>query len=97
MANIGYQGSDVNGPLGALAARLRGLADAIELEFSYIAKLGVAGLQAPPYNLDQPTAQAIFDGYGHLHTVARVYFGLQAQDQYDFDDSLALIRGGQTG
>lgn len=97
MAEIGYQGSDVNTPLGALAARLRGLADAIEQEFSYVAKLGVAGLQAAPYNLDQPTAQAVFDGYGHLHTVARIYFGLQDQAAYNFDDSLALIRGGQIG
>ena len=96
MANIGYQGSDINAPLGALAAQLRAAADAILREWSYIQKLGVPGLEATPYSLDPATAQATFDAYSYLSTVAKIYYGQADQTPaFNFDDALALARGGQ--
>jgi hypothetical protein len=95
MADLGYAGSDVNGPLGQLAARWRGLADATLQEFSYISKLGVAGLQAAPYNLSQADAEATFDAFNYMQTLAKMYFGQVAQPQFNYDDALAIVRGGQ--
>lgn len=93
---IGFQGSDVNAPLGTLAAQLRATADAIRREFSYVAKLGVAGLEAAPYSMAPADAQALFDAYNYLNTIASIYYGQATQaTAFDFDDALALVRGGQ--
>jgi hypothetical protein len=103
MANIGYQGSDVNAPLGMLAVQLRDACHDILKSWSYINKIGVAGLQAAPYNLDASTAQATYDAYNHMQTIAAIYYGSVYQGGnnntpgtlFNFDDSLALVRGGQ--
>ena len=96
MANIGYQGSDVNGPLGVLAVELRDACANILREWSYIETLGVAGLQAAPYNMASGDAQAMFNAYNYLQTVAGIYYGTASQPtDFNFDQALALVRGGQ--
>ena len=96
MASIGYEGTDVNAPLGILAVQLRDACRQILQEWSYVNRLGVAGLEAAPYSMDSVSAQALFDAYNYLQTVANIYYGTAAQpDPFDFDDALALIRGGQ--
>jgi hypothetical protein len=96
MANIGYQGSDINTPLGGLACELRDACQHILKAWEYVQKVGLAGLQAAPYNLSATDAQTLWDAYNHLQTVAAIYYGNAAQPSaWNFHDSLSLVRGGQ--
>lgn len=97
MAVIGFQPdlNTVNSMLGDAAVTVRDAAARIERIWSYLEKVGVAGLQAPPYSLAEADAQALYDKASQMHTLAALYYGAAAQpDPYDFDDALALVRGG---
>lgn len=94
--SIGYEGSDVNAPLGANAVALRDVCENILKYWSYVAKLGVTGLEAAPYNMSASDAQALYNAGNYMQTVAQVYFGTASQaTNFNFDDALALVRGGQ--
>lgn len=97
MAVIGFQPdlNTVNTLLGDAAVTARDSAQRIERIWSYLAKVGVAGLQAAPYNLPEADAQALFDKANQMHTLAAIYYGEAAQAApYDFDDAFAIVRGG---
>jgi hypothetical protein len=82
-----------------LAADAQGLRDAmvnIAKRWSLVKELGEAGLQAPPYSMSPEDATAFFEAANHMQTVYGVYYGQIGQpDPFDFDDSLAEVRGGQ--
>jgi hypothetical protein len=58
----------------------------------WVSKIGAAGLEAPPYNMDPARAAEMFAGFNYLATLALVYYGQATQDE-EFDDRLAGIRG----
>jgi len=96
MAGHQPDADELNRNVAADAVGLRDAMLAILKRWSLIGKLGEAGLAAPPYNMDPDTAHDLFEAANHMQTVTAVYYGEAAQpDPFDFDDSLAEVRGGQ--
>lgn len=85
----------LNAQLGQDAMSVQSVMVVVLRRWRFISKVGVAGLQGPPWNLPPGKAQEMFTAFNHMATVAQVYFGEAAQpDQFNFDDALALYRGG---
>ena len=85
----------INTMIGDAAVGQRDAAARTQRLWSYIQKVGVAGLQADPYNMTEADAQAWYNMANLLWTPAAVYYGLAAQaEAYNFDDALAKVRGG---
>jgi hypothetical protein len=87
---------ELNRYLANDAQVLRDAMVGIGKRWSFVKDIGEAGLQGPPWNMDPADATAYFEAANHMQTVAQVYYGEVGQpDPFDFDDSLALVRGGQ--
>jgi hypothetical protein len=68
----------------------------IEKRWSYVVGVGQAGFEGPPWNMSPEDAQTFFEAANHMQTVTAIYRGMQAQpDPFDFEGSLAGVRGGQ--
>ena len=85
----------LNAMLAGDAIGLASVMNGIFRRWRYISKVGAAGLQGPPWHLPKAKAEEMYEGFDRMATIARVYFGQATQpDEVDFDDALALIRGG---
>lgn len=93
--------SGISSSLTGNALALRELADDILQQWSYLNKLGLAGLQALGFSAAD--AQAVLDNVNRMVTPIQVYKGtVQAQGTggtgailFNFEDSLTPLWGGQ--
>ena len=85
----------LNSLLAQDATSMQSVMVAVIRRWRYISKVGAAGLQGDPWNLPPAKAEEMFAAFNHMATVAQVYFGEAAQPEgFNFDDALALYRGG---
>jgi hypothetical protein len=103
---VGYQSvvtvGSLNEDLGRIATQMRDAHAAAAEFFTGVNELGIVGLEEVgfqttpnPINKDGvKDSQAFLDQASFLNTMARVFYGLQPQDQYNFDEATSPARGG---
>jgi hypothetical protein len=69
--NIG----NINNIIGNWATNLHVMFSQITLYKATLDAIGLAGLQAAPYNMSAGDAQALINAYNDLNTLSKVYYG----------------------
>ena len=95
---IGNQSNagNVGQTLTTLAVAMRDLATSVLEQQAFLNKIGLAGLQQPPFSFSPGDAQAVLDAINHMATPMQVYKGTASQGSaFNFEDSLTILWGGQ--
>lgn len=69
--------ANINTIIGNWAVQLQDMFANIVVFKATLDKIGLAGLEAAPYNFSAGDAQALINAYNDLNTLANVYYGLE--------------------